>query len=81
MMNLSDCLFQREVILSALLTASTDSGRDLGTDVKMSFLMCVSAGTGVTGPAGKWSWRTGRRCPELLGWLQLWRKGWILLHL
>lgn len=60
-MNLSSFAFESEVSKSAMLKVSTDSMRDLGTDVKMPSLRLTSAGTGVTGPAGKWSRRAGRR--------------------
>lgn len=60
-MNLSSFAFESEVSESAMLKVSTDSMRDLGTDVKMPSLRLTSAGTGVTGPAGKWSRRAGRR--------------------
>lgn len=59
-MNLSSFAFESEVSESAMLKVSTDSMRDLGTDVKMPSLRLTSAGTGVTGPAGKWSRRAGR---------------------
>lgn len=60
-MNLSSFAFESEVSESAMLKVSTDSMRDLGKDVKMPSLRLTSAGTGVTGPAGKWSRRAGRR--------------------
>lgn len=60
-MKLPGFVFQSEVVVPVMLKVSADSARDSGTDVKMSFLIRTPAGTGVTGPAGKWSRHAGRR--------------------
>lgn len=73
--------FQSEVITSMPLRMSTDWVRHSGTAVKMSSVMCASAGTGATGPAGKsglafweerrWLFICVPKCLKLLDQLQL----------
>lgn len=75
--------FQSEVITSMPLRVSTDWVRHSGTAVKMSSVMCASAGTGATGPAGKselayweerrWLFICVPKCLKLLDQLQLCR--------